>query len=54
MAHGNGGIGMEDCQASAQQMMQDAREKTILDLRRPEDCRLGACPEAVNVWWKEL
>lgn len=45
---------MEDCQASAQQMMQDAREKTILDLRRPEDCRLGACPEAVNLWWKEL
>lgn len=39
---------------TAEEMMKDAREKYVIDLRRQEDFARESCDGAVNIYWEEL
>lgn len=45
---------MNTFRADAKDMMEDPREKCVVDLRKPEDFAKGSCEGAVNIYWEEL
>lgn len=45
---------IRDLQVSAKVMMEDTREKYIIDLRKPEDFARGCCSGSVNIYWEEF
>lgn len=45
---------MRDFRVNAEDMMEDPREKYIIDLRKPGDFARGSCDGAVNIYWEEF
>ena len=45
---------MMDYSIDTANMMKDPREKTIVDLRKPEDYRRGSLEGAKNIYWEEF
>lgn len=45
---------MEEFRVNAEEMIEDTREKCIIDLRKAEDFNKGSCEGAVNIYWEEF
>lgn len=45
---------LKSLQITAEEMMEDPREKYMIDLRKPEDFARESCEEAVNIYWEEF
>lgn len=45
---------MKEFHINAEAMMEDAREKCIIDLRKAEDYEKGSCSGAVNIYWEDF
>jgi len=41
-------------QKTASEMMEDIRDKMIIDLRKQEDYQKGSCENAINIYWEEF
>lgn len=45
---------MKEIRVNAETMMNDTREKYIIDLRKEEDFKAGSCEGAINIYWQEF
>lgn len=45
---------VKDFQRTAGNMIEDEREKVIIDLRKKEDFEKDTCDGAINIYWEEL
>lgn len=45
---------MKEFCVRAEVMMNDVREKNIIDLRKEEDFKKGSCEGAKNIYWEEF
>ncbi|MDO4174290.1 MAG: rhodanese-like domain-containing protein [Eubacteriales bacterium] len=41
-------------QRTADEMMNDPREKLVIDLRKEREFRLGTCPGSIHIDWEDL
>lgn len=45
---------MKEFRVNAEVMMNDVREKYIIDLRKEEDFKKESCEGAINIYWQEF
>jgi rhodanese-related sulfurtransferase len=45
---------MENYRKEYAQMLEDNREKLIIDLRKDREFNLGSCPGAIHIYWEEF